>query len=218
MVLPTSVPGISKSPEDAIQDFQKKFFRAIYWDNGFHFEGDVKGTSIGNVSNVLFDSEGQVTTINKALISNSGFFNFRLMPFGTELGYNVTNSDDPQKSKTSLARIKTGAVLNLFYDLPGGIPRRMEFSASAIERHLFENETAFDKSKNTTTLVASGNKYWLDVGLKIFFLQTSGGFTGLKIGFQRGYLPPVYSFTKAFTFGLVFETADDDSAKKLVLK
>jgi len=42
--------------------------------------------------------------------------------------------------------------------------------------------------------------------------------TGLRVTFQRGYLAPVYNFTKASNIGLVFESSDEDTSKELRLQ
>jgi hypothetical protein len=60
--------------------------------------------------------------------------------------------------------------------------------------------------------VTSGDKYWVQADLKVFFLRALKANAGLKVSFQRGYLPPVYNFNKAFNFGLVIESSDNDTS------
>lgn len=210
---PTAPPA-----EEVIRRLRRRFFRAIYFDNGLHFEGDIKGTSIGNVSNLVYAGTMQVTTINRSLGGSSSFFNLRLLAIGADLGHNVNDSDNPQANNPSIVRLNNGVAFNLFYDNPTALPVKMELSVDAINRHLFHAESAFDTTTQTASLVTSGNKYWIQADAKLLFIRTSRGSAGLRVVFQKGFLPPVYNFTKAFNIGLVFETKDDDTSKDLKLR
>jgi hypothetical protein len=214
-----SRPDLSgKKPEEIIRSLQRRFFRAIYFDNGLQFEGDIKGASVGNVSNLVYDGQVQFTTINRQLGNSSSFLNLRLLPIGTDLGHNINNNDNPQVNSPSVIRLNNGIAFNLFYDAPAVLPVKIELSVDAVNRHLFHSESAFDTATQKASLVTSGNKYWIQADAKLFFVHTDHGHAGLRITFQRGFLPPVYSLTKAFNIGLVFETADDDSSKQLKLQ
>jgi hypothetical protein len=215
---PTQPNVNGKKPEDVIRTLQRRFFRAIYFDNGLQFEGDIKGASIGNVSNLVYTGRVQVTTINHALGGSSSFFNLRLLPIGTELGHNVNDSENPQFNNPSIIRLNNGAAFNVFYDNPTALPVRIELSVDAINRHLFHAESAFDTTTQKASSVTSGNKYWVQADAKLLFIRTQHGRAGLRVTFQRGYLAPVYNFTKAFNIGLVFETPDSDTSKDLRLQ
>jgi hypothetical protein len=211
----------SVDPLLIINDLQKDFFRSLVFDNGLKFEGDIKGFGIGNVSNLLFDSQLQLTTVSRAIGSQAGFFNFRWIPFGVEAGYNLKNDDDKSNEKHSLARIKTGAVFSLFYRAKeeNAFLNRVEFDTQAINRFLLLRENVLDPTTRKATMVEKGSKYWLQSDLKFMFgPKTSMGMVGIKVGFRRGSLPPVYAFNKAFNIGLVFESADKDNSKEIKLK
>lgn len=211
----------SSDPVLLINDLQKDFFRSLLFDNAVRFEGDVKGASIGNVSNLLYDAQLQLTTVSRAVGGQAGFWNFRLIPAGLEAGYNLKNDDNKSNEKHSLARVKTGAVLELFYQAnnPDDFLNRVEFNVQALDRYLFRRESAFDDTTKKAVLVEKGNKYWLQSDLK-FMLgpKTQIGRVGFRASFRRGSLPPVYAFTKAFNFGIVFESGENDNSTEIKLK
>jgi hypothetical protein len=211
-------PTLGPSPEDTIRSLQRRFFRAVYFDNGFQFEGDLKGASIGNVSNLVYSGRVQVTTINRALAGASSFFNLRLLPLAAELGHNVSDNENPQFNHPAIVRLNNGLAFNVFYDNPAAFPVKLELSVDAINRHLFHAESAFDTTTQSATMVTTGSKYWVQADAKLLFMRNQHGRTGLRVTFQRGYLAPVYNFTKAFNVGLVFESADDDTSKDLRLQ
>jgi hypothetical protein len=48
---------------------------------------------------------------------------------------------------------------------------------------------------------------WTQVDFKVLVGSGMNGLRpGLKATYQRGYLPPVFAFTKVFSYGLVFES------------
>jgi hypothetical protein len=206
----------SNKPEALINDLQKNFFRSLLFDSAMKFEGDVKGASIGNVSNLLYDGQLQLTTVSQAFANRTGFWNFRWIPFGVEAGFNLRNEDDPADEKNSLARIKTGLVFELYYQATEGsssLLNRIEFDVQALDRYLFKRESALDEVTKKAVLTDKGNTYWIQSDAKFFFGPTTQfGRPGFRIGFKRGSLPPVYSFTKAFTFGVIFQSSKNSDA------
>ncbi|MCA1566314.1 MAG: hypothetical protein LC803_11880 [Acidobacteria bacterium] len=211
----------SNDPEQIINDLQKDFFRGLVFDNAVKFEGDVDGASIGNISNLLYDGQLQVTTVSRVIGNQTGFWNFRLIPVGFEAGYNLKNEDDPSNEKHSLARFKTGAVFNMFYqaDNQNALLNRLDFEVQGVNRYLFKSESVFDETTQKANLIEKGNKYWLQADLKFLFgPRVQAGRVGFRASFRRGSLPPVYAFNKAFTFGIVFETSDPDTSREIKLK
>jgi hypothetical protein len=211
----------SKRPEQIINDLQQNFFRGLVFDNGLNFEGDVDGMSIGNVSNLLYSSQLQVTAVARAIGKQKGFWTFRWLPVGVEAGYNLKNEDDPNNEKHSLARLKTGGVLTLFYEAnnPADFLNRVEFETQAVNRYLFKRETLFDAATQKNLLVEKGNKYWLQADLKFMLGAKIGpGRIGFRASFQRGSLPPVYAFTKVFNFSVIFESLDDDTSREIKIR
>jgi hypothetical protein len=202
----------------AVGNIQKDFIRAYLWDTAFRFEGDVSGTSFGNVSNLVLDSQLQIATVTKAFAADTGFLNLRFIPVGVEVGYNMRNEDNPAVDKNSLARVKTGGIATLFYEArdPDDFLNRIEFETQGVARYLFRRESAFDEATKKAIFTDRGLKYWLQSDLKFLLGPRIGkGRAGFRLSFSRGSLPPVYAYTKAFKFGLVFETTDDTTADEI---
>ncbi|HVG21640.1 MAG TPA: hypothetical protein VNI02_21570, partial [Blastocatellia bacterium] len=204
-----------------ISDLQQDFVRAFLFDNALRFEGDVSNRGISNVSNLLWDTQLQVATVSRALAGQTGFWNFRWVPVGFEVGGNLTNNDAPNQEKNSLARIKTGGELNLIFKAgnPNEPISRIQFSAKALERYLFKRESTLDEATQKVVDTDKGSKYWLQADLKVSTgVRLGAGRVGFKATFQRGFLPPVYNFVKTFKFGIVFETNDDDNSGNIKLQ
>jgi hypothetical protein len=200
---------------EAINNLQKDFFRAFIIDNALRFEGDVSDRGISNVSNLLWDSQLQIATVSRAFAGQTGFWNFRFVPIGCEVGGNLTNNDDPTQAKRSLARVKSGGELNLIFKAasPNEPISRISLSAKALERYLFKDEATLDEMTKKVVMTDKGSKYWLQADLKVSTgIRVGVGRVGFKATFQRGFLPPVYNFVKTFKFGVIFETNDDDNS------
>ncbi len=214
-------------------NLQKSFFRSIYFDNGLSYEGDISHGSIGNIGNVLYNADIWVNTAARPLSKQSGFFNFRLLPVGVEAGYNVSSNAStapPPPSGTtptgnySLVRLKSGATFILSSQSPyrtDNSGARLDLEISAVNRYLFEKELIYDDKTKSYSSTGTGNKYWAQIALKILGGSIGSGplsgRPGLKLGFERGFLPPVYAFTKVFTISLIYETNDNNSQEiKLV--
>jgi hypothetical protein len=198
-----------------VNELQKDFVRAFIFDNALRFEGDVSNSGISNVSNLLWDTQLQVATVSRAFAGQTGFWNFRLVPVGFEVGGNLTNNDDPTQEKNSLARIKAGGELNLIFKAgnPNEPISRIVLSATAVERYLFKRESAIDEMTQKAILTDKGSKYWLEADFKVTTgVRFGAGRVGFKATFNRGSLPPVYNFVKTFKFGVFFETNDDDNS------
>jgi hypothetical protein len=205
-------PSPTAATLDALTHLQRNFLRGIIWDNGSHFEGDVKEFKLTNVSNLVYDTVVQAASVSRGFSGQTGFWNFRLMPVGLELGHNLTAEQTANAERGSLARFKTGAQVNLHYQAKGSV-HRVEFEALSVHRYLFEKENAVDPKTNKAVATTAGNKNWFEADLRFFFgLLILKNRPGLKVSYQRGYLPPTYSFTKSFNVGIVFESADDDTS------
>jgi hypothetical protein len=219
-----SDPGAQKREQEALEAInrlQKNFIRAYIWDNALRFEGDVSDRGISNVSNLLWDSQLQVATVSRAFAGQTGFWNFRWVPIGFEVGGNLTNNDDPTQAKRSLARMKSGGELNLIFKAasPNDPISRISLSAKALERYLFKNEATLDEMTKKVVMTDKGSKYWLQADLKVSTgIRVGVGRVGFKLTFERGFLPPIYSFVKTFKFGVVFESNDDDNSGNIKVK
>jgi hypothetical protein len=184
------------------------FFSALLVDNGLQFEGDVKGVGIGNVSNLYYSMQTQL--VSPTWFARGVSTQMTLVPAAFELGYNLQNTDFPQMDGSGIARYRNGGTFRAFYDASDiGPIRRFEFVFQGVSRQLFSMEAAVDPTTQAVTKTTSGNKYYLQGDFKVFFASTSKGRPGFRVSFKRGTLPPAYTFTKGFEFGIIFETSDD---------
>lgn len=208
-------PGSRAAPDEetleALDRVRARFFRAFLADYGFQIEGDVSDKGLGNVSNMVFDAMPQLATASKTVFGENGNFTFRLMPAGVELGRNLTNPQKQTKEVGSVSRFKTGAELRFYYEDKTGdsLLRRVELTAASTYRRLFLDEIAYDSKEKKEISTAKGDRLWTQVDFKMFVGPPFGGIRpGLKVTYQRGYLPPVWVRTKVFTYGFVFESAE----------
>lgn len=57
--------------------------------------------------------------------------------------------------------------------------------------------------------VGSGNKAWRQADLKVFLFGDGTKRYGLKVSYNNGQLPPAFTPTRGFQFGMVVESSDD---------
>jgi hypothetical protein len=172
-------------------------------------EADVSKRGLGNVSNLLMDVRPQLATGAMTALGENSEFTFRFMPAGFELGRNVSNPDKVTQELGSLARYKAAAEVALYYEskAPNPLLQRVELNVSSVYRRLLTDETSYNATSQTNVDTARGDKLWTQGDFKIFLGAAFNGMrAGLKATYQRGYLPPVFTRTKIFTYGLVFES------------
>jgi hypothetical protein len=200
---------------DAIKKIQKRLLAAWSIDIGGKMEAEA-----GNfqVTNFVGDSSVYLQSRTKKLLgSRSGFWKFRILGTGFEGGKNVGQPNQQGTLASNappvdwIARHKAGAELTLFYDNPESqLPfKRVELSASGVNRYLFRNELVFNQSTSVSDIVQKGRKTWFESGLKLYLAESPKGRFGVNLSYNNGALPPVYASTKSFQFGFLVESADD---------
>ena len=206
--------GNTGDAEAALADIQKQFWPSVFFDNGLSFEGDVRGASIGDISNLVFDS--QVKLASATIGNRTRLFFVRVIPIGVEAGYNLKNDDAPVLDGQAIARLKFGGTLVIRYDAPEerGIPSRLELEVGAVDRHLLVREAVLNPVTKLVDRLENGSKYYAEADLKIYFFRAGKGRPGFRLGFKRGYLPPAFGFTKAFDAGFFYESSDDSTARQ----
>lgn len=217
--------GNTAAAQKLIDDYQKRVLSSIHLDLGGKLEAEALNF---HVTNFVGDGNFKVVSRTKKLFgSKSGFYKFNLMPAGMELGYNLGKGDeaaaaavDPMLAQQLaevdwITRFKAGAGFTLFYSNPESkfIFKRVEVDLQGVYRYLFNREVKFDASTKKNILTDRGHKPWFQGDLKFFVADTDRGRAGFKLTFNRGSLPPVFSETKSFQFGLIFETAEDKKAE-----
>lgn len=201
--------GDTNKAQAALQNMPHHFWPSLFFDNGVAFEGDVRSVSIGNVSNFVFNSQVKLASAT-ASVGRVGYFFVRIIPAAVEAGYNLQDVDAPALDGKSLARFKTGGTLTLRYDSQNNDAlNRIDLELNAVNRHLFLRELTLDPATNLVTLLDKGDKYYAEGNLKFYFGKVGKGRPGFRVSFKRGYLPPVFAFTKAFDAGFFYESADD---------
>ena len=206
--------GDSGQAQTALGQLPHYFWPSLFFDNGVSFEGDVRSVSIGDISNLVFNSQLKFAS-STASFGQYGVFFMRVIPAGVEAGYNLHNSDAPSLDGRSIARLKSGGTVTLRYNsASNNFLSRIDLELNAVDRYLFLHELTTDPKTNTVTLLEKGNKYYAEGNLKFYFSKIGMGRPGFRVSFKRGFLPPVFAFTKAFDAGFFFESSDDKTAAK----
>lgn len=182
-------------------------------DGTSRFEGDATRFA---VNNAVFDMPVQFAsrTMGFGPLGANGYWRFRIMPAGVESGYNL-GSTNPNLQNYRILRLKYGGSLGLLWDPKNvnALPQRVELDVQATDRFLAENESAWDATENLPVAVARGHHPWIEADAKLYLFQSDVARIGFRLSFIRGSLPPVFNETKAFRFGLVFETRDDKTSE-----
>jgi hypothetical protein len=152
----------------------------------------------------------------------TGFIRFHIVPGGLEIGQNLNKGNDAEQMMGSddsdqvesvdwLARYKFGAGFTLFYRnlKTRWLFKRIELDTKFVGRYLFRREIMFDQATMMNIATTKGFKPWTQIGLNAYVVDTPSGRFGLRLAYKKGSLPPVFSPTNSFQFGLLFETADD---------
>jgi len=204
----------------AVVAFQKATLAAMFLD----FTGKLEGQATNfNVTNGVFEASLKIQSRVKDLFgTKQGFFHFQILPAGFEGGKTLrqrdastpalaaTTTDKALQQLDGIARFKTGATLNSFWDNPKttGTVKRFELEAGVVNRFLFLNEIHYDTATKTNSTIHNGNKPYFYADAKVFVVESSSGRYGVKISYNRGSLPPVYAPVKSFQFGFLFESAN----------
>jgi hypothetical protein len=91
----------------------------------------------------------------------------------------------------------------------------VELNLGYVNRHLFSSEVFTQEStkdgETTRKLVTigKGNRAWRQADLKLFLFGNQSARYGVQLSYQNGQLPPAFTPTKGFKFGLVIESSDD---------
>jgi len=175
-----------------------------------------------DVTNVVGESSLHLQTMTKGFLGKRGFWRGFVVPAGIEAGQSI-GTTAPAEAETSgepaepvvnrIARYKGGAGLAVYFDNPTtqlGV-RRVEVDVNAVLRHLFLTESRFNEETKKTDTTDDGIHPYGQIDLKLFLGESDAGLFGVKLSYNRGRLPPVYSEVKSFSFGFVIESRDDNA-------
>jgi hypothetical protein len=204
---------------DLLRERQQNILAGWIIDAGAKLEGEPTNF---DVSNFVGETAFQLHTMTKGFLGRTGFWRGFVLPVGVELGQSLATTvpetgaptaDGSEAEKVNkIARYKGGAGFTVYYDRPHAqIPlRRVELDINAVARYLGYAESRYNEDTKKIDITDNGWQTYAQVDLKVFFGETQAGRYGMKLSFNRGRLPPVYSEVKSFTFGFVIESGDDD--------
>lgn len=198
---------------------QKGIWQQLMAGTLVDFAGKLEGmgTSFA-VANFVGESAVQFRTRTKRFVGRHGYWRGYLLPFGFEGGRGLEeNAGGTVPRKVDwLARYKAGLGTTFFYEnWYSEFPiRRVELDANGVVRNLFFDERRYDAATKLTDRTGKGVRGYGQVDLKIYLGQSEKGRYGLRLSYNRGSLPPVYSRVKSFQFGFLIETSDDSVERR----
>src|SRR5262245_6864370 len=209
-------------------DRSKGFFRVLMINDGLNLEGEAFDFK---TTNFVSDTHIELASIAKKL--GSGYYNMNLF-FGPELGRNLSKPDGAtavgvtadQLGKVGwITRLKAGGQFTLRL-LPAerGNKWGVELDLGYVNRRLFNSEVFTQETmkdgQNIKKLVTigEGNRAWRQADLKVFLFGDQSLRYGVKFSYTNGQLPPAFTPTKSFQFGLIVESTDDKRSGEPVNK
>jgi hypothetical protein len=201
-------PSNQVSLQGSIDAIQNRFWLAYSVDTAVRFEADP--TSF-KVTNAVVDLPLQfISRTMNVFGSRDGWWFFRVVPAGFEGGQNL-GSESPANEKYSIARYKAGATFGLFWKAPNqdtAFIKKVMLEAQGVDRYLFTEESAFDRTSMKAIAIADGNKHYVQADLKVYLASTPQGNYSFRASYVNGGLPPVFTDSKTFRYGFVFESPD----------
>jgi hypothetical protein len=182
-------------------------------------EMNLRALRPGPVINFVNTTDLELRTGTKQMMHPSMFWSLKLTPFALESGVTLRQQDLPALKGRGILRLNMGAEARLALHFPcmtDLLANRIQFDFKAVNRHLFREESAFDRVRERYDALVRGNRYALQVDAKYVF-----GFVtpiphfkrrpALVVTYKNGFFPPSYIFNNAVTFHFAFESADSDN-------
>lgn len=153
-------------------------------------------------------------------------FALKLIPIGFESGVAVRNPDDIGRQGSPIFRVNTGIVSKFTYKFPCRVDLfvdRMEIELKGMNRHLLNDETAFNEITNRSDGLVRGNKYALQADLRFIFgvaipIVHVKKRPAVTVSYKNGFFPPVYAFTNKVSVKFTLESRDDTSFDDLKVR
>ena len=222
---------------------EKPFWRAVVVTPlGPHLETNLGGHSSGLLLSFVNRSELEVrtgaklilgrknqTTINERQVDQplgNVTLAMKLVPIGFESGVALRNPDDPGRQGSPLFRLNTGVEAKFTYNFPCRVDvlvNRIELETKALNRHLFNEESALDSATQKTNLLVRGNKFITQADLKFIFgfvipIKYLDRRPAVTVTFKNGFFPPLYSYTNKVSVRFTLESRDDSSFEDLQVR
>lgn len=197
----------------------KGFFRVLMIKQGLNLEGEAFDFK---TTNFVSDTHFELASIAKKL--GSGFYNLNIFA-GPEIGRNLAKPDAATTTGTTpaqlaaadwITRLKAGGEFTLRL-LPSAMGDNwgVEVNLGYVNRHLFSSEVFTQETMEDgetirkLVTVGKGNRAWRQADLKVYLFGNESARYGVKLSYHNGQLPPAFTPTKGFQFGLVIESPDD---------
>ncbi|HZI19106.1 MAG TPA: hypothetical protein VEY09_10970 [Pyrinomonadaceae bacterium] len=224
---PPDLLAASDRNSEAIKASRNKgFFRVFMITESLNLEGEAFDFK---TVNFVSDTQFELASIAKRL-GPKGYYNLSIFG-GPEIGRNLSIPEATSSMGATAAqmnqvdwisRLKAGGHFTLRF-LPGdntGSNWGVELDLGFVNRYLFSSELTTEETtdngmtKTKLVSVSKGNKTWRQADLKLFLFGNEKARYGVKLSYNNGRLPPAFTPTKAFQFGLVVESADDRTDDK----
>lgn len=229
---------LSNSEEES-----RPFWRAIVLTPlGPHLETNLGGHSSGLLLSFVNSSDLQIRTAAKLILGRKDqttsdkphvdqplgnvTFAMKLIPLAFESGVVLRNPDDPGRQGSPLFRLNTGAVAKFTYNFPCRVDlvvNRIELELKGMNRHLFNDESAFDSETKKTNLLVQGNKFITQADLRFVFgfvipIKYLDRRPAVTVTFKNGFFPPLYVYTNKVSLRFTLESRDDTSFEDLKVR
>ncbi|HEX7318016.1 MAG TPA: hypothetical protein VF297_29195 [Pyrinomonadaceae bacterium] len=203
-----------------IDEFRQNFVRAlVITPLGPRVEMNLRGLRPGPVINFVNTTDLQLRTGTRQMMQRNMYWSLKLTPLALESGVTLRQQDLPALKGRGILRLNTAAEARIALQFPcmtDLLANRIQFEFKAVNRHLFREESSFDRVRERYDALVRGNRYSLQVDAKYVF-----GFVtpiprfkrrpALVVTYKNGFFPPSYIFNNAVTFHFALESADSDN-------
>jgi hypothetical protein len=210
-----------------IDEFRQSFVRAlVITPLSPRVEMNLRALRPGPVINFVNTTDFQLRTGTKQMMHPSMFWSLKLTPAALESGVTLRQQDLPALKGRGILRLNHAAEARLALHFPcmtDILANRIQFDFKAVNRHLFREESAFDRATGRYAALVRGNRYTLQADARYVF-----GFTtpiprfrrrpALVVTYKNGFFPPSYIFNNAVTFHFALESADSDNLGDLTAR
>lgn len=204
----------------------KGFFRVLMIKQGLNLEGEAFDFK---TTNFVSDTHFELASIAKKL--GSGFYNLNIFA-GPEIGRNLAKPDAATGATPAqlaaadwITRLKAGGEFTLrLLPSASGDNWGVELNLGYVNRHLFSSEVFTQETMEDgetirkLVTVGKGNRAWRQADLKVYLFGNERARYGVKFSYHNGQLPPAFTPTKGFQFGLVIESPDDTQGSEAANK
>jgi hypothetical protein len=204
------------------------FFRAIVVTPlAPRLETSLRGHHEGFLINFINSSDVQVRTGAVPVFGKENLtWEMKLTPLALEAGTVLRNPDDRARKGSPLVRLNAGASGKLTYKFNCGADlflNRIELEIRGTNRHLFNDESAFDRITGKADALVRGNKYAAQADFRFIFglripLKYFSRHPAVTVTYKNGFFPPLYAYNNSVSVHFTLETDDDSSFNDMSLR